>query len=516
MFRRPAIAASVLLLLLGSTGCGPAAPTGEAPVPTLVIENARIADGTGNPAYRGEVRVAAGRITAIGTDLEPRPGETVYDARGLVLAPGFIDTHSHAGDDLHEQPDALPAVSQGITTVVLGQDGGSPLPLADFFAGLRASPVAVNVASYAGHNTIRSRVLGDDYRRPASDEEVAAMAALLEEELAAGALGLSTGLEYDPGIYSQRSEVLALAQVAARAGGRYISHVRSEDRWFEEALGEIIEIGRVTGMPVQVSHIKLAMKRLWGEAPRILAVLDAARAEGIDITADIYPYEYWQSNLMVLLPERDYTDLDAIQEALDEIAPPDGIRFTRFDPDPSLVGRSLAEIAAQRGIEPAAAFMELARAAEAAGQESGDGADAIIGTSMQAADIEQLFLWPHTNVCTDGALEDLHPRARGAFTRVLGRWVREQGLLGLEEAVHKMTGLAARHMGFEDRGVIREGAIADLVLFDPDTVVDRATPEQPERLSTGIEAVWVGGVLVYEYGRSTGARPGVVITRTPD
>src|SRR5690606_34542464 len=204
-------------------------------------------------------------------------------------------------------------------------------------------------------------------------------------------------------------------RVAAAAGGRYISHVRSEDRWFEQALDEIIEIGRQTGMPVQISHIKLAMKRLWGEAPRTLAKLDAARAEGIDITADIYPYEYWQSNLMVLLPERDYTDLAAIREALDEIAPPDGIRMTGFDPDPSLVGKSLTEIAAMRNVDPATAFMQLARASETMAQETGEGADSIIGTSMQAADVEELIRWPHTNVCTDGAFEDLHPRARGPF-----------------------------------------------------------------------------------------------------
>jgi N-acyl-D-amino-acid deacylase len=513
MFRRPACAAAVLALLFGTVACAPEPETETSPGARLLIEGARLVDGTGAAAFEGDLRVADGRITAIGADLEPFPGETVYDARGLMLAPGFIDTHSHAGRDLEEQPDALPAVSQGITTVVLGQDGGSSLPLAEFFAGLRAAPPAVNVASYAGHNTIRSRVMGDDYRRKATDEQIAAMIELLEQELEAGALGLSTGLEYDPGIYSDPAEVLALAQAAAAAGGRYISHVRSEDRWFEQALDEIIEIGRRTGMPVQVSHIKLAMKRLWGEAPRILEKLDAARAEGIDITADIYPYEYWQSNLMVLLPERDHTDLDAIREALEQIAPPDGIWMTQFDPEPALVGKSLTEIAAMRGVDPATAFMQLASASLAMEEETGEGADSIIGTSMQAADIERLFLWPHTNVCTDGAFDDLHPRARGAFTRVLGRYVREQKLLGLEQAVHKMTGLAAQHMGFADRGVLREGAVADLVLFDPDIVIDRSTPEQPERLSEGIEAVWVGGVLVFEHGRSTGARPGAVITR---
>lgn len=486
---------------------------GAASASTL-IRDVRIVDGTGAPSYAGAVRVVGDRIAAVG-DLEPHAHERIVEGDGRVLAPGFIDTHSHGDDDLGEQPEALPAVSQGITTIVTGQDGGSPYPLSEFLAEIRASPVAVNVASYVGHNTIRSRVMGKDYRRAATIAEIEAMVALLESELESGALGLSTGLEYDPGIYSRRDEVLRLAQVAADNGGRYISHVRSEDRWFEAALDEIVEIGRVTGMPVQVSHIKLAMRRLWGTAPAILAKLDAARAAGIDITADIYPYEYWQSNLMVLLPERDYSDRAAVEEALDQIAPPAGIWMTQFDPQPEYVGLTLSEIARRRGVDAAAAFMYLAEASERMEQETGEPADAIIGTSMREDDIAELLRWPHTNVCTDGAFEDLHPRARGAFPRVLGRYVRERQLLSLEDAVHRMTGLAAGHMGFDNRGVIRAGAMADLVLFDPDTVLDRATPERPARLSTGIHSVWVSGQPVFQGGESTGARPGTVIRRGP-
>lgn len=489
------------------------AATQEHPASSLLIRNVRIVDGTGEAAYSGDVRIADDSISDIG-DLEAIAGEVSYDGNGLVLSPGFIDTHSHSGSDLLDQPDAMPAVSQGITTVIVGQDGGSELPLAGFLGRFEAAPVAINLASYAGHNTIRSKVMGKDYRRKATEEEVAAMAEMLKQELASGALGLSSGLEYEPGIYSDPSEVLALAQVAADAGGRYISHVRSEDRWFEQALDEIIEIGRVTGMPVQVSHIKLAMKRLWGEAPRIIEKLDAARAGGVQITADIYPYEYWQSNLMVLLPERDYTDLDAIEEALDQIAPPDGIWLTQFDPEPELVGRTLTQIAAARGVDTATAFMQLARASETMEEKTGNGADAIIGTSMRKEDIQKLLLWSETNICTDGAFVDLHPRARGTFPRILGRYVREHGLLSLEAAVHKMTGLAAKHMGFENRGVIRVGAKADLVLFDPDTIVDRATPEAPDLLSEGIEAVWVAGKQVFDDGRATGARPGTIIVRS--
>ena len=487
-------------------------PMGGAISETSLIHNVRIVDGTGADSYRGAVRIAGNLIEDVG-DLEPMPGENVHDGRGLTLAPGFIDTHSHGDRDLLLQPDALPATSQGITTIVVGQDGGSPLPLAEYFAELESTGSAINVASYAGHNTIRSRVMGDDFRRKATAAEIETMTDLLAVELASGALGLSSGLEYEPGIHSDPAEVLALAQLAASSGGRYISHVRSEDRWFEEALDEIIEIGRVTGMPVQVSHIKLAMKRLWGEAPRILAKLDAARADGVQITADIYPYEYWQSNLMVLLPERDYTDRAAIEEALDQIAPPEGLWITGYDPDPSLIGMTLAEIAEARGVHPATAFRQLAESVDSNDEAVGNDTVSIIGTSMIEDDIQVLMSWPHTNICTDGAFDDLHPRARGSFPRVLGRYVREQKLMTLEEAVHKMTGLTAEHMGFDDRGVIRVGAIADLVLFDPLTVIDRATPDTPELLSDGIAVVWVGGQQVFARGEPGDARPGQIIRR---
>ncbi|MGH8223603.1 MAG: N-acyl-D-amino-acid deacylase family protein [Woeseiaceae bacterium] len=514
--KSPAVGRTCLPALASLTLCAAcsndAAQPDDSSADRLLISNVVIVDGTGVASFPGAVRIAGDRIAAVG-DLEALAGETVIDGGGLTLAPGFIDTHSHGDDDLLQQPDALLAVSQGVTTIVVGQDGGSVLPLADFYAKVEAGPPTVNVASYAGHNTIRSKVMGEDFRRAATAAAVEAMAELLRQELASGALGLSTGLEYEPGIHSEPSEVLAMAQVAAAAGGRYISHVRSEDRWFEQALDEIIEIGRATGMPVQVSHIKLAMKRLWGEAPRILAKLDAARAEGIDITADIYPYEYWQSHLMVLLPERDYTDRAAIEEALDQIAPPDGLWITGYEPDPSLVGNTLTEIAAARGVDPATAFRQLAESVDPDGEAKGADTVSIIGTSMIEDDIRRLLRWPHTNICTDGAFEDRHPRARGAFTRVLARYVREENLLSLEEAVHRMTGLAAEHMGFDDRGVIRPGAAADLVLFDPQTVTDRATPEAPGELSAGIHTVWVAGEAVFETGRATAARPGKVIRR---
>lgn len=503
----------VLLAALGVASCSQSGiPDCRNDPPGFLITNVHIIDGSGTPAFSANVRIKDGLITDIGS-LDQCDDETVIDGGGQTLAPGFIDTHSHADSRIFEHPDALAAVSQGITTVIVGKDGDSSYPLSDFYSKLRHAPATVNVASYIGHNTIREEVLGEDFRRAATDEEVSLMAEILANELESGALGLSSGLEYDPGIYSDSSEVHRLAKVAAAAGGRYSSHVRSEDRWFEDAIDEIILIGRETGMPVQISHIKLAMKRLWGEADELIAKLDAARANGVQITADIYPYEYWQSTMMVLLPERDFTDRDAISFVLDQIAPPDGFWMTKFDPNPEYVGKTLTEIAALRETDTVTAFTQLAEEADLMRKETGKRAEAIIGTSMQESDIGRLLNWPETNICTDGGLVDLHPRGMGSFTRVLGRYVRELKLMPLETAIHKMTALSAAHMGITDRGVIRKGAVADLVLFEPDTVIDRATPLAPDAISDGITFVWVAGELVFANAEVTDNRPGRIIRR---
>lgn len=480
--------------------------------PGFLLTNIEVIDGTGTPATAASVRVSDGKISGLG-NLEACANETVIDGGGLTLAPGFIDTHSHGDGDIDAVADALASISQGITTMIVGQDGGSNYPLADFFARMDAAPSTVNIASYVGHNTLREEVMGEDFKRIATNDEVAAMSALLTSELESGALGLATGLEYEPGIYSATTEVIALAQVAADAGGRYISHIRSEDRWFEDSIDEIILIGRETGMPVQISHIKLAMTPLWGRAQEILAKLDAARADGVQITADIYPYEFWQSTMMVLLPERDYTDRAAVEEVLETIAPAAGMWMTRFEPNPEFVGKSLLEIANVLETDPAGAFMALAEMADEWRKTTGERAEMIIATSMHADDIDALMTWSETNICSDGGLVDLHPRGAGSFPRVLGRYVRENQIMSLETAIHKMTGLSAAHMGFGDRGLIQTGRVADMVLFDADTVIDHATPENPSALSTGIEWVWVAGELVYADGATTDARPGQILRR---
>ena len=506
----------LLVVVAGAVVASGTGPEGEhAPAASggaTLIVNAQLVDGTGGPARAAAVRIEDGLIAAVGA-LEPSPKDVVIDAAGLTLAPGFIDTHSHADGDLSDHPGALAAVSQGITTVVVGQDGESVFPLKDFFAHLEAQPVAINVASFAGHGTIRHRVMGDDFRRAATRREVREMRRLLDQEMGAGALGLATGLEYDPGINSARSEIVALARVAAERGGRYISHVRSEDRRFWEAIEEIVDVGRKAGLPVQISHAKLAMRSLWGQADRLLARLEAARREGVDITGDIYPYLYWQSTLTVLFPARDFEDLEEAALVVREIAPAEGLLLTQFDPEPSYAGKTLAEIAALRHASPARTLVDLISMAEARRKETGDGGESVIGTSMTEADLERLMAWPHMNICTDGSLAGEHPRGFGTYPRVLGRYVRERGVLSLEEAVRKMTSLAAAHMGLSDRGQVRPRMAADLVLFDPRTVIDRATTTDPRAVSEGIRTVWVRGEVVYDRGLATGRRPGAVLRR---
>lgn len=499
--------ASRAAALLASLLCGVAGCAGEKPTSTLIV-NASIVDGTGAPARRGAVRIDGDRIVEVGA-LEPRRSEQVVDAKGLTLAPGFIDVHSHHDRGLFEMRNAAPVVSQGVTTIVAGQDGSMTWPVKELFERLEKTPVAVNVATYVGHGSIRLAALGKDgYRRHATADEVAMMRKAVDEGMQAGALGLSTGLEYDPGIYSATEEVIDLAREAKRHGGRYISHIRSEDRRFWEALDEIVRIGREAQIAVQVTHMKLAMVDWWGQSARFLGVLDKAREKGVNVTGDIYPYEFWHSDLTVLFPERDFTNRKTAQFVLDHVTPADGIILTEFSPEPALVGKSLAEIARQKGTDPADELMDLIARSRGENDEQ-----SIMGKGMTDEDIAALIVWPWASICSDGGLESMHPRGRGAFTKVLRVYVRERKLLALEEAIRKMTSLSAANVGIADRGVIRPGAFADLVLLDPATVADRSTFEDPAALSVGIDRVWVNGVAVWADGEATGAYPGKGVRR---
>ena len=473
--------------------------------PSTLIRNARVVDGSGAPARTADVRIAGDRIVAVGP-LTPASGERVYDAGGLTLAPGFIDTHSHHDRGLETAREAAAMVSQGVTTLVVGQDGGG-IDIAGLLARLERQPAAVNVASYAGHGAIRDRVMGKDFARAATAAEIARMQALLQTEMDAGALGLSTGLEYDPGIYATREEVLALAKVAGAAGGRYASHLRSEDRWFWDALDELITIGRQHRMPVHVSHIKLGMRDLWGQAPKVIDTLDRARAGGLQLTADVYPYTYWQSNLGVLYPKRNFADRTETEFVLSHVALADDIIFNSFRAHPDYAGKTLAQVAASRGTPAVQTLMDLL--AEPGGESAG-----IVARGMADADVERLIQWPFANVCSDGQSRGLHPRGFGAFARVLGPWVRDKRLFSSEEAVRKMSSLPAANAGIAKRGLIAPDYFADLVVFDPSTIADRADFGHAQDLAVGVRSVWVNGEIVFDNGKPTHAYSGRALRRT--
>ncbi len=487
-------------LYLTGLGCPVAA---QSPVGVL-IRNALIIDGRGTPARRGDVRIGGDHIIAVG-QLTPQAAERVINARGFALAPGFIDTHSHHDRGLFDTRSAIAMVSQGVTTIVVGQDGGG-MNLAALFARLDSQPVAVNVASYVGHGAIRRAVLGNDFKRRATDAEIARMAALVRADMAAGALGLSSGLEYDPGIYSAPAEVLALAKVAGDAGGRYISHIRSEDRDFWSALTEIITIGRVNRMPVQVSHIKLGMLDLWGQADSVVRVLNRARTDGVQITADIYPYLYWQSNLGVFYPKRNFADSVETAFILAHLTAAEDIIFNSVSGHPEYRGKTLAQIATMRGKPAARTMMDLL--AEPGGSGAG-----VVAKGMDDRDVGTLMQWPFTNICSDGMSSGLHPRGFGSFPKVVGPYVRDRKLFPVEEAVRKMSSLAASNVGVIKRGAIEPGYFADLVLFDPATVTDHASFETPQAPATGIQTVWVNGAIVFDSGTSTGRYSGRPLRR---
>lgn len=481
---------------------------------TQLISNVKLIDGTGTSARPAAVRILGNRIKEIG-DLQPFPNEKVTDGKGLVLAPGFIDSHSHHYASLEENPEGIAALNQGITTIVIGQDGGS-YAMDSLETQLKRVPSNVNIATYTGHTTLRMKAMGaKGLFRKASKEEVEKMKVHLQEEMKKGSLGLATGLEYERAFFSNKEEVIDLAKVTAKEGGRYISHIRSEDINIEEAIEEIINIGREAKLPVQISHIKVAMRSKWGTSAKILTRVQEARNEGINITADCYPYDFWRSTLRVLFPKRDYNNLASAEFATKELFDPEQSILVAFAPNPSYEGKTISQIAKMSNETSAQTLMRLIKEAEVFEEKNPDyqgSIEGIMGKSMTDKDISNFFQWNHTNICSDGA-NGGHPRGYGAFARMLGKYVREQKIMSLETAIYKMTGLTAEHLGLQNRGIIKAGYFADLVLLNPDNVIDNATVSKPTALSTGIEAVWVNGQLVYQNQQATKVYSGVLIKR---
>jgi N-acyl-D-aspartate/D-glutamate deacylase len=473
-----------------------------------LIRNATVVDGTGGPAVRADVALDAGRIAAVGA-LDPRAwrADDVRDAAGLALCPGFVDVHTHDDTSVIRAPDMWPKLSQGVTTVVVGNCGVSAAPVrlrgdppdpmnllgrAEDFryptfrsyreAVARARP-AVNVAALVGHTALRANHM-DRLDRAATAAEVAAMRAELVDALGAGALGLSTGLAYANARQAPTAEVLALAEPLAAAGALYATHVRDEFAGVLGAIDEAVRVGRHARVPVVVSHLKCAGPDNWGRSGEALAALDAAR-RAHPVGWDCYPYAAGSSTL----------DLGQVTDRHE-------ITVTWSDPHPEMGGRALAEVAAGWGTT----LLEAARRLQPAGA---------IYHSMSEDDVRRILRHPATAIGSDGLPNDPrpHPRLWGAFPRVLGRYCRELGLFPLTEAVHKMTGLSARRFGLAGRGEVRAGYWADLVLFDPAAVRDAATYADPRRPAEGIVAVWVNGVASSRDQAPTGARAGRFVAR---
>jgi N-acyl-D-amino-acid deacylase len=470
----------------------------------LVIRNVSILDGTGAPAAPGDLAVDDGRISAMGGGVGP--GREEIDGEGLTLAPGFIDTHTHDDRAVAETLMA-PKVSQGVTTVVTGNCGvsiapmtlsGDPPPpmnllgprdawrfprVADYYAALDAAGMAVNAAFLVGHSTLRAGAM-DRLDRPATAAEIAAMTDRLAEGLDAGAIGLSTGLEYPTATAATTEEVIALARPVAAAGGLYTTHLRDEAAGVEAALQEAFRIGREAGLPVIVSHHKTAGIANHGRTRDTLALIDRAR-RGQEIALDVYPYDACSTILRA----------DFAKDARRVIV-------TWSTPHPEAQGRDLADIAAGWGLGEEEAIARLSPAGA-------------VYFDMDEADVRRVLAHPMAMIGSDGIPGDAHPHPRlwGSFPRVLGRYVRQEKVLPLEDAVRRMTSLPADRFRLKDRGRIAEGFHADLVLFDPATVIDTATFDHPVSPAEGIRQVWVNGEAVWRDGKVTGARPGLALRR---
>jgi N-acyl-D-amino-acid deacylase len=352
-----------------------------------------------------------------------------------------------------------------------------------------------------GHATIRRQVMADDFRRPARPDEIARMQALVEQEMKDGAMGLSSGLEYEVGSYASTDEVIALARIAAKHSGFYISHIRDEADKTLDAVREAIAIGEKAKLPVQITHIKLGTVGVWGKADQVVAIVEAARKRGVDVTADAYPYLAWHSNLKVLVPNKQWTDPASVKEALDDVGGGKNIQITRLPMFPQHVGKRLSEVAAAEGISEVDAYIRIVKDDDAG----------VIGHTMSEADMKVFYRQAWTMVASDGGVNVSHPRGAGTFPRVLGRFVRDEQWLTLPDAVRKMTSLPAARLRLKDRGTIRVGMKADLVAFDPSTVLDMSTFEQPRRRARGIHTVFVNGQPVWTGNRPDGNRPGTVI-----
>ncbi len=498
----------------------------------LLILGGTVVDGTGGRGVRTDVGITDGAIARVGTLRGESAAQTI-DATGRIVAPGFIDVHTHA-DDPAESPLLENFIRMGVTSVVAGNCGSSADSIASELEAVRRGGISVNFATLVGHNTVREAVLGTVQRAPTADE-LARMKALVAKGMAEGAVGFSTGLQYVPGSYAERGEIVELATVAARAGGIYASHMRNEGTRVAEAVAETIAVGEAARCPVQISHLKIDSPNRWGTSAALLDLIAAARRRGVDVRADQYAYTAGASSLSIRFPGWALEGgREKIAERLNDAATWERIKgevkallaergFTdlswafiaMYRDDPTLNGLAIKQAAARLlGRDDVEAQLETARRMLATSNPQ------MVYHFMSEDDVKRIMRDPDVMVASDSGVLTPgqgapHPRGYGNNARVLGHYVRDTGTLTLEDAVRKMTSLPARQFGFARRGELRAGFSADLVVFDPRTVADAATFEKPHQYAAGFGDVIVNGVPVIRNGVTTGAKPGQVLRRTP-
>jgi N-acyl-D-amino-acid deacylase len=522
-------------VIAARTGAMPR-PKGRTMAPyDIVLTNARIIDGTGSPAYPGDVAITGRQIVRISTTPIPRDSALrVIDVKGRVLAPGFIDMHAHL-EPLLAMPDAQSAARQGVTLALGGPDGGGPWPFGAYLDSADRAGLGINVAYLTGHNTIRREVMGTANRAPTPDE-LARMTRMVGVAMHEGAVGLSTGLRYIPGFYSKTDEVVALSKVAADSGGIYTSHLREEGLGLIEGVAEAMEIGRQAHIPVVLTHHKAIGQQMWGKSTVTLHMVDSARAAGTDVMIDQYPYTASSTGLDVLVPPwalaggreelrkrladpvlKDSITRGVVDYLLNDRGGGDvkRVQFANVAWDHTLDGKTLYDWAVRRSIAPTPE-----KTAPLVLEGVLNGGASMVFHVIDEGDVRRIMAHPMTMIGSDGRLSRPgegvpHPRNYGTFPRVLGEYVRVQHVLSLEQAVHKMTGMPAQRLGLTNRGCIRAGCFADITVFDPATIADKGTFTQPHQYPVGIDWVLVNGTPVVADGQFTTARPGRVLRHAP-
>jgi N-acyl-D-amino-acid deacylase len=523
---RLAAAALVAVMLATMPGAPPRAE--DAPLYDLVIVNGRVVDGTGNPWFRADIGIKDGRVARVG-HIPASQAREVIDAHNQIVAPGFIDVHTHV-EGIYAQPAAENFVRMGVTTLVTGNCGTSATNVSEFLGRTKETPIAVNLATLVAHGSVRQKVMGLAARAPTS-EELRQMEGIVEQGMRDGAVGLSTGLIYVPGTYAKTDEVVALARIAARYGGVYATHMRSEGEHVADAIRESIQIGEQANLPVEISHFKIASKNLWGQSAMTLGLVREARARGLSVTVDQYAYTASSTSLDSRLPSwlleggreegkkrlADAATRERVHREMKEALKHGGLKdydyavVASYRPDPSFNGKSIAQIALaakkKRDVDSQIEQMLEMYAAGGAG---------MIYHSMNEQDVQTIMREPFTMIASDSGVLRLgegvpHPRGYGNNARVLGHYVRELKIVALEDAVRKMTSLPAQAFRLTDRGLLREGFAADVVIFDDQQIADRSTYEQPHQYPVGISYVLVNGQVVLAGGQMTAARPGAAL-----